>query len=462
MDINDTIAAISTPLGEGGIGIVRLSGDNAVGIMEKVFQPRQKRKGAGWESHRLYYGNIVSAFTGKTIDEVLVSVMLAPRTYTREDVVEINCHGGIIPVRQIFVEVTALGARIAEPGEFTKRAFLNGRIDLAQAEAVIDVIRAKTDRSLQVALQQLDGRLSMEVKAIQTELVRLLARIEAAIDFPDSEIAAPSAAEIRERAFAVGQFLERLLDTAGSGKILREGLQTAIIGKPNVGKSSLLNALLREQRAIVTAVPGTTRDLIEENLSIKGIPLRIVDTAGIRAADNEVEQMGIARSAAAIRAADLILFVLDNTTGITEEDREIALRVKPKESLVLINKIDVLPRRISLNDVQSILPGREAVPISAQTGEGMAVLEERIAATVFSGKISSDNFAVVTNVRHIQAIEAALNNIREVIRGAEIDVPVDLISIDVRDAWEKLGEITGSTVTDDVLDSIFTQFCIGK
>jgi len=462
MDVNDTIAAISTPMGEGGIGIVRVSGDKAVEIIEKIFRPSPKQKGVDWESHRLYYGGIVSAFTGQVIDEVLVSVMFAPRTYTREDVVEINCHGGIVPVRQIFIEVTKLGARIAEPGEFTRRAFLNGRIDLAQAEAVIDVIRAKTDRCLRVALQQLEGRLSESVRAIQADLLGLLARIEAAIDFPDQEIAPPPPAVIRELAMSIEAALQGLLATADQGKIMREGLQTAIIGKPNVGKSSLLNALLREQRAIVTAVPGTTRDIIEESVNIQGIPLRIVDTAGIRASGDEVEQLGIARSAAAIQAADMILFVLDNATGITEEDREIARRIDSKQCLVLINKSDVNPLRLTADAVQEILPARDVLSISVRTGDGMNALEDWIAAAVFRGDVSGENDAVVSNVRHSRALDAALVHIREVISGAEADVPVDLISIDVREAWEKLGEITGSTVTADVLDEIFSQFCIGK
>jgi tRNA modification GTPase len=462
MNIWDTIAAISTPIGEGGIGIVRISGEKALSILAKIFQPRQNMKDGDWESHRLYYGNIVSAAAGQIIDEVLVSVMRAPRTYTREDVVEINCHGGIVPVRRIFREVTAQGARIAEPGEFTKRAFLNGRIDLAQAEAVIDVIRAKTDRSLQVALQQLDGELSAVVGTVQNEMLSLLSQIEATIDYPESEVSAPSQAAIREKAISAKASLERLLASSEGGKILREGLKIAIVGKPNVGKSSLLNALLREQRAIVTAVPGTTRDLIEENLSIQGIPLRLVDTAGIRTAADEVERIGIGRSDGAIQTADLILFVLDNTTGITDEDREIARRIGPKECLILLNKIDILRRQISYHEVRTILPGRTVMQISALTGEGVSDLEAKIADTVFRGRLPAENMAVMTNIRHIHAVETALAHVREIIGGVAKNVPIDLLAIDIRAAWESLGKITGSTVTENILDEIFTKFCIGK
>ncbi len=459
MEPNATIAAISTPLGEGGIGIIRVSGPDALQVLERVFVPAGRK--AEWESHRVYYGHIRGTAPGEWIDEVLVTVMLAPRTYTREDTVEINCHSGLVPLRQIMAAVLREGVRLAEPGEFTKRAFLNGRIDLVQAEAVIDIIRAKTELSLRQAVGQLSGRLSGRIKAMRAELLELIAFVEAVLDFPDEEIPEVSLSEIQDKLAAMAAEVECWLATASTGRILREGLATVIAGKPNVGKSSLLNALLRENRAIVTEIPGTTRDLIEESYNLGGIPLKIIDTAGIRHAADAVEQIGVERARESIRRADLVLFVLDDAAGITAEDREIALELAAKPALVLVNKTDLGMDKVEDAAIRAMLPGADILRLSVREG-GVEALEQKITELVYAGKAQKGEDTLIGNLRHQSALESAHGYLTNGAKAAAVGVPADIVVIDIRAAWDKLGEITGETAGESLLDEIFARFCLGK
>lgn len=458
----DTISAIATPLGEGGIGIVRLSGPLSTGIARKIF--KAKRAGAWWEGkgHALVYGHVVDPADGKLVDEALLGFMRAPFTYTREDIVELNCHGGIVPLKQALELTLAAGARLAEPGEFTKRAFLNGRIDLAQAESVVDIIRAKTEKGLKVAAAQLKGELSQKIGSLQNEVLGLLAQIEANIDFPEDDLEDITGRNIEERAESLAADLDTLIRNAEAGKIYREGIWTIIAGRPNVGKSSLLNRLLRENRAIVTEVPGTTRDIIEEVINIRGIPLKLVDTAGIRETKEMVERLGVERTKEMIGRADLVLLVLDSTAGITEGDREIAELVKGKETIVLINKIDVNSGGISAEEAGYLACGRPVLKISAVEGYGLDALEDKIVEMALGGRVSPSDEIMVTNVRHKRALESSRKYLLEAKAAIRGNVPVDIVSIDVKAAWESLGEITGSTVTEDIVERIFADFCIGK
>ena len=460
--IEDTICAISTPPGEGGIGIVRVSGPSATAIARKIFQP----EGAGewWteRSHVLVYGHIVDPLDGKWVDEALLGYMKAPRTYTREDIVEFNCHGGAVPLRRTLELTLAAGARLAEPGEFTKRAFLNGRIDLAQAESVIDIIRAKTDQGLKLAASQLKGELSRLVIELQGQVLGLLAQVEANIDFPEDDLAEATGRSIAATAGNLSVILDRLIENAAAGRIYREGIWTVIAGRPNVGKSSLLNKLLRENRAIVTEIPGTTRDLIEEVINIRGIPLKLVDTAGIRPVEDIVEKLGVEKSKEMIDRADLVLLVLDSTTGITAGDREIFDLVRSKEAIVLLNKADLSQDGIRPADLEELAKRMPVLTISARTGAGMDELENKIVAMALGGRISASDEIMITNVRHKQALERARRCLAEALAALAGEVPVDIVAIDIREAWEALGEITGTTLTEDIVDRIFADFCIGK
>jgi len=455
--LDDTIAAISTPVGEGGIGIVRLSGPDALAILQNIFLRGRKRSAIRkLQPYHLTYGHVVDPETDQTLDEVLVAYMPAPWTYTRQDVVEINCHGGIVPLRRVLELCLRYGARLASPGEFTLRAFLNGRIDLAQAEAVLDIVRAKTAASLRVAVGQLDGRLSHEVHQVRAQMVDVLSWLEASVDFAEDEIpprdVAPDLEKVQGR-------LERLLSTADQGIVYRQGVRTAIIGRPNVGKSSLLNALLRTSRAIVTPIPGTTRDTLEETLNLQGVPLVLVDTAGITAdAEDVIERLGIERSRAALAQADLALMVVDGSEPLTSADHDIAALLENKPGLLVINKCD-LPVVI---DVDGFLPNLPRVRISALTGEGLDTLESAIVETVFSGQVLASDALLVSNPRHKDILQRAHDHVLAARQTHAQGLPADFVAIDLTAAVNALGEITGETLHEDLLETIFSNFCIGK
>ncbi|MBS3947459.1 MAG: tRNA uridine-5-carboxymethylaminomethyl(34) synthesis GTPase MnmE [Dethiobacter sp.] len=460
--LTDTIAAISTPPGEGGIGIVRISGPLAreIGLSLFRFAGRVRKP----ESHRLYFGHLLEPQSGQVVDEVLFAFMRAPRTYTREDVVEINCHGGIVAVAKTLQLVLAAGARLAEPGEFTQRAFLNGRLDLAQAEAVIQVIRAKTEAAMTLGVAQLQGRLSVEVRRIRETLLPVLVQIEAAIDFPEHQDVEEVARETIGGAVAeaLGQ-IGLLLKTADKGLIFREGLRTAIVGRPNVGKSSLLNALLGQERAIVTAIPGTTRDVLEESINMGGVSLVIVDTAGIRKTQDMVESIGVLRSQQALSGAGLALLVLDAVAGVTPEDQEILEVIGEKPCLVVINKTDLLddPGPVCRHLEQQVNPHR-VVPVSVLARQGLKDLEQSILATVFGGEAPAPEPVMVTSVRHKEALRRASESLLEVQTALQHGQPVDFLAIDLHAALSALGEITGETVHAELAEEIFLNFCIGK
>ncbi|HEK9073036.1 TPA: tRNA uridine-5-carboxymethylaminomethyl(34) synthesis GTPase MnmE [Streptococcus equi subsp. zooepidemicus] len=451
----DTIAAISTPLGEGAIGIVRLSGTKALDIAKSIFKGKDLTTVA---SHTLNYGHIIKPSTGEVIDEVMVSVMLAPKTFTREDVIEINTHGGIAVTNDILQLLIKQGARMAEPGEFTKRAFLNGRIDLTQAEAVMDLIRAKTDKAMSIAIKQLDGSLSQLISDTRQEILNTLAQVEVNIDYPEyDDVEEMTTALLRDKTREFQALLEQLLRTAKRGKILREGLSTAIIGRPNVGKSSLLNTLLREDKAIVTDIAGTTRDVIEEYVNIKGIPLKLVDTAGIRETDDLVEQIGVERSKKALQEADLVLLVLNASEKLTEQDKALLALSQNSNRIILLNKTD-LEQVIEKDQLPE-----EAIPISVLQNQNIDLIEDRINQLFFdhTGLIEQDA-TYLSNARHISLIEQAVQSLEAVNEGLALGMPVDLLQIDLTRTWEILGEITGDAAPDELITQLFSQFCLGK
>ncbi|NEW65427.1 tRNA uridine-5-carboxymethylaminomethyl(34) synthesis GTPase MnmE [Carnobacteriaceae bacterium zg-84] len=455
----DTIAAISTALGEGAIGIVRLSGEKAIDIANTLFKEKDLTK---VPSHTIHYGHIQHPTSLQQIDEVMVSVMKAPKTFTKEDVVEINCHGGIVVVNKVLQTVLEQGARLAEPGEFTKRAFLNGRIDLSQAEAVMDLIRAKTDTSMSVALKQVDGHLSSLIRQLRQDILNTLAQVEVNIDYPEyDEVEEMTLALLKEKSIDVKEKLEYLLQTAQQGKILRDGLQTAIIGRPNVGKSSLLNRLLREDKAIVTDIAGTTRDTIEEYVNVRGVPLKLVDTAGIRDTDDVVEQIGVKRSKKAILDADFIILILNQSEQLSDEDKSLLEMTKGMKRLILLNKID-LPSQLYMEELLPYTDMDNVIPLSVLNNQGIDKLEEKIAEWFFAGQVNDKDATYVSNVRHITLIQQAIEKLKDVLQAIDLEVPVDLIQIDFTRAWELLGEITGDTVQDELLTELFSQFCLGK
>lgn len=458
----DTIAAISTPMGEGAIAIVRLSGDEAVEITDRLFRSPSGKRLKDVPSHTIHYGHIVDPKSGRVVEEVMVSVMRAPKTFTREDVVEINCHGGFVSVNRVLQLVLANGARLAEPGEFTKRAFLNGRIDLSQAEAVIDLIRAKTDRAMNVALQQMEGRLSKLIRELRQTILETLAHVEVNIDYPEyDDVEEMTPRLLKEKAQYVRRKIEKLLSTANQGKILREGLATVIIGRPNVGKSSLLNALAHENRAIVTDIPGTTRDVIEEYVNVRGVPLRLIDTAGIRETEDVVERIGVERSRQMLKRADLILLVLNYHEPLTEEDERLFAMTEGMDVIVIVNKTD-LPKKIDMERVNELAAGRPVVATSLLREQGIDELEQAIADLFFGGELEADDLTYVSNSRHIALLEQAKQAIDDALAGIDAGMPVDLVQIDLRRAWELLGEIVGDTVHESLIDQLFAQFCLGK
>lgn len=458
----ETIAAISTPMGEGAIGIVRLSGEHAITIASQLFQSPQDKKLTEVASHTIHYGHLVDPRSGDTVEEVMVSIMKEPKTFTREDVVEINCHGGITAVNRVLELAITNGARLAEPGEFTKRAFLNGRIDLSQAEAVMDLIRAKTDRAMDIALHQMDGKLSKLIGILRQTILETLAQVEVNIDYPEyddvEEVTIPL---LVEKGNWIQQEIAGLLSTAKQGKIVREGLATVIVGRPNVGKSSLLNSLVQENKAIVTDIAGTTRDIIEEYVNIKGIPLKLVDTAGIRETEDIVERIGVERSRQVLKEADLILLVLNGAEGITEEDLHLFEAVKGFETIVIVNKTD-LPQQLKIEDVKRQLPTTKIVTTSLVNEEGIQQLEQAISELFFTGTIAGEDMTYVSNARHVALLQEAYETIGDAVEAAELGVPVDMIQIDLTKTWELLGEIIGDTVQESLINELFSQFCLGK
>lgn len=444
---SDTIAAISTPLGEGGIGLVRISGETALDIVRPVFTGELKNR-------HISYGHIVDPQTGQRVDEVLVSYMAAPHTYTREDVVEINCHGGPMPLQQVLRLTLRQGARLAQPGEFTLRAFLNGRIDLAQAESVLDMIAAKTEAAWRMAMSGLEGRLSAAVRQIRATLLGVLATLTARIDFPEDDI---TLADPLKPLNEARESLRGLITSADTGILCRQGIRTAIVGRPNVGKSSLLNRLLRHDRAIVTALPGTTRDTIEEVASIGGVTFVLIDTAGITKSQNLAESISVERSRKVSRQADLVLLVIDRSEPLNEADREIMRLVADRPLLVVANKAD-LPPCAELSDIVE----SEVVTISALSGEGVNELESRMVDVALGGKVTTSESLLVGNPRHRAALERAEQQLTQAILDLQQNVPDDFVTIDLTAALNALGEITGETVQEDLLETIFANFCVGK
>jgi len=456
----DTIAAISTPFGESGIGIVRISGPLAEPVAQKLFKP--KKDHSYLISHHFNYGEIVDPQEGTPIDEVLIVLMKSPKTYTREDIVEIHCHGGYLILQKVLELVLKQGARMAQPGEFTKRAFLNGRIDLTQAEAVIDLIRAKTMTSLEIANQQLRGWLSREMTELKSRLVEHLALIEAHIDFPEEEIELISCAEMKRDLEGMIHQLEEWIASYEEGKIFREGISCAIIGKTNVGKSSLLNILLKEERAIVTPIPGTTRDVIEEVLNIEGIPVRLMDTAGLRKPMDSVELEGVKRTKERVTDADFLLLVLDGSRRLDEDDREIFKEIEGKKKVVALNKID-LPLRVSIEDLKSRFQEDPIVSISALKNEGIDDLKKAIYTSLIHRHVrASPEYVIVANTRHKNALAQAKDNLSNALKALEEGTSLEFIAFEIRYTLEALGEMVGETTTEEVLNRIFEQFCIGK
>lgn len=456
--LDDTIAAIATPLGEGGLAVIRLSGPQALSIADKSFSPVGKTvlKPSAAASHTIHFGHIVR--NGLRIDEVLLSVLRAPRTFTREDVVEISCHGGLLPAKTVLDTLLENGARLAESGEFTRRAFLNGRIDLAQAEAVADLIHSRTELALRAANEQLAGKLSQRIDALREEMVKTLAHIEAHIDFPDEDIAPDTKGQLISRLENVIASMDTLLRTANEGQILRRGIRAAIIGRPNAGKSSLLNQLLGRDRAIVSPIPGTTRDTIEETANIRGLPVVFVDTAGLRIARDEIEQEGIRRSRQSLQQAELILHVLDSSEPFTEDDSKYLPEPDGKKRIVVLNKTD-LPARLASPSTLSSLP---SVPVSCVTGKGIESLKDAIRNVIWSGEIKAEMLEVMINSRHQDALNRARHATERTLNALRLDETLDLVALDLRIAVNAIGEIVGKTTTEDLLDMIFSQFCIGK
>ena len=462
MKIHDTIAAIATAQGEAGIGIVRVSGAHALNIAAAVFRSPRGRSPTQLPTHTLTYGHVVDPNAAEAIiDEVLLGVMHAPKTYTGENIVEFNCHGGTVPLTAVLDVVLKNGARIAEPGEFTKRAFLNGKLDLAQAEAVAELIAAKTDLSRKIAVTALTGKLSDTVNALNDQLASLLAEIEASIDFPDEDLDFMKVEMQLETARTVHTDLTTLLETATEGRLIAEGANVAILGKPNVGKSSLLNALLGTDRAIVTDIPGTTRDTIEEMININGVPLKLIDTAGIRHTQDIVEQQGVERSKAVLDTAELLLLMFDASQPLNNADRELLKTAQASNAILILNKMD-LPVVTSPKALLTHCPKKRVVETVIPEGKGLDKLKTTVIEELLGGKSVSGESLIVTNARHQEALRQAKEGLNYAIESLENGMPPDLIAVDLRITLDALGDIVGKTTTEDILDRIFSQFCIGK
>lgn len=453
----DTISAISTPIGEGGISIVRTSGEDAIKIVNEIFKGADLSK---VPTHTVHYGHIVGPATGKTIDEVMATVFRAPKTFTREDIVEISCHGGIVVTNHILQLILAQGARMADPGEFTKRAFVNGRIDLTQAESVMDIIRAKTDKARQVAVGQLEGGLMHKVKAMRQEILDTLANVEVNIDYPEYDADQVTAKQMADTSKDVISQIDKLLKTAQEGTILRNGLATAIVGQPNVGKSSLLNYLTQSDKAIVTDVAGTTRDTLEEYVSVKGVPLKLIDTAGIHKTDDKVEQIGVERSQAALKKADLVLLLIDGSQALSDEDKVLIKETQDKKRIIILNKLD-LGQKITVDELKE-KTGSEVISTSILQEKNLDELEDLIKKLFFSGIENSNDQIMVTNQRQSGLLAKAKRELEDVVQAVNDDVPVDIAQIDFNGAWDTLGEITGDSAPDELINTLFSQFCLGK
>ena len=459
MFIDDTISAIATAPGEGGIGIIRISGEKSLQVAQSIFKSKSGKMIKDYNARTLIYGTVVD--NEKVIDEVLVAYMKGPNSYTAEDVIEINCHGGFISVKKILELILSKGVRLAEAGEFTKRAFLNGRIDLSQAEAIIDVIKSKTDMAHEVAQSQLEGSLAKKIKDLRMNVTEVLAHLEVSIDFAEEDVEEITYQTLEEKALELRNEIKKLYDTAESGKILRDGLKTVIVGKPNVGKSSLLNSILGENRAIVTDIAGTTRDVIEEFVNIKGIPLKIVDTAGIRETEDVVEKIGVEKSRESFSTADLVIMVLDASRKLSEEDMEILESLKNKKTIVLLNKMDLEPQ-IELEKIEEFVNSEDIIKISALKHQGIEELQDKIEAMVYHGSVKNSSNLMITNSRHKDALFKAYESINDAISAIEQRMPYDFIEVDFKNIWDYLGYINGDTVREDLLDTIFSNFCIGK
>ncbi|MBQ7410133.1 MAG: tRNA uridine-5-carboxymethylaminomethyl(34) synthesis GTPase MnmE [Clostridia bacterium] len=452
-----TIAAISTAPGIGGIGIIRMSGENCFDVLEKIFKQKNSQKIEDIKGYSIKYGTIVD--NDEIIDEVLVSYFKAPKSYTAENMCEINSHGGVVIMNKILDLCIRNGAELAEPGEFTKRAFLNGRMDLSQAEAVIDIINAKTDKEAKISLEQLEGNLSEKITQIRKTIISVMADIEATIDYPEYDLEEVTNAKISKILDEVDIILDSLEKSFYNGKILREGISTAIIGRPNAGKSSLLNLILNEERAIVTDIEGTTRDTIEEYISIEGVPLKIIDTAGIRNASDEVERIGVQKAIEIAKKSDVVIAIFDVSRPLNKEDKDILELLKDKNSIILLNKID-LDRKVSLEDIKSI--NKPIVEISTKTREGLEDLYSEISKLFKLKEIANDGETIVSNVRHKNIIINSRKNLRKARETIKNNMPIDIISGHLKEIIEELGKITGETVTEDVIAEIFSKFCLGK
>lgn len=456
----DTITSISTPMGEGAIGIVRLSGPQAIEIGDILY--KGKKKLSEVETHTINYGHIIDPETNETVEEVMVSVLRAPKTFTREDIIEINCHGGILTINRILELTMTYGARMAEPGEYTKRAFLNGRIDLSQAEAVMDFIRSKTDRASKVAMNQIEGRLSDLIKKQRQSILEILAQVEVNIDYPEYDDVEDATTDfLLEQSKRIKEEINRLLETGAQGKIMREGLSTVIVGRPNVGKSSMLNNLIQDNKAIVTEVAGTTRDVLEEYVNVRGVPLRLVDTAGIRDTEDIVEKIGVERSRKALSEADLILFVLNNNEPLTEDDQTLFEVIKNEDVIVIINKTD-LEQRLDVSELRKMIGDMPLIQTSMLKQEGIDELEIQIKDLFFDGEVQNQDMTYVSNSRHISLLKQARQSIQDAIDAAESGIPMDMVQIDLTRTWEILGEIIGESASDELIDQLFSQFCLGK
>lgn len=461
MFLDDTIAAIATAPGIGGIGIIRVSGPEACDVVNRLFHSKQSVPLGDRQTRTIHYGHIVHPKTGKTLDEVIVVLMKGPHSYTAEDVVEIQCHGGFVSVREILKVLLSEGVRQAEEGEFTKRAFLNGRIDLTQAEAIIDIIDAKTEQSLEVAVNQLDGTLSKYIRALRDELIAMIAHLEVTIDYPEEDIEEVSAQEVRTGLAPILEKMDTLLATAQRGKLLRDGVMVSIIGRPNAGKSSLMNALLREDRAIVTNIPGTTRDSIEEFLTIQGIPVRLIDTAGIRETEDIVESMGVEKARQYLDKADVVVLVIDGSKPLEPEEQELLQLITNRPSIIFLNKADKV-QCVSKEEIAALGTFTEIVTISAAQGEGMDEMARVITSLVQGGSVQASHEAMLSNVRHITLMEQAKVSLDQSILAIDSGMPIDLIVTDIRAAWELLGDITGESLRESMVDELFKRFCLGK